>query len=114
VATFVGRANVLPGTMVDAGRARIHDGAVWPVRTPQPLPPGSRAAVVVRPEATRFGAEGLPGVVRDCRYLGGSALFLVETPAGPVEVEAPVDAARSGDAVRLTPTAAHAFPGESP
>jgi hypothetical protein len=64
---------------------------------------------VLRPETTRFTADGLPGVVRDCRYLGGSALFLVETPAGPVEVEAPVDAARAGEAVHLTSFGAHAF-----
>jgi ABC-type Fe3+/spermidine/putrescine transport system ATPase subunit len=109
VATFVGRASVLPGTMLEGGRVRVLDGAVWPVRAPQPPAPGSPVTVVLRPEATRFAAEGLPGVVRECRYLGGSALFLVETPAGPVEVEAPVDAARAGDRVHLAPTAAHAF-----
>jgi ABC-type Fe3+/spermidine/putrescine transport system ATPase subunit len=110
VATFVGRASALPGTMVDGSRARILDGAVWPVRAPAPLAAGQSVAVIVRPEATRLAAQGLPGVVRECRYLGGRALFLVETPAGPIEVEAPVDAARGGDAVHLVPTAAHAFP----
>jgi putative spermidine/putrescine transport system ATP-binding protein len=112
VATFVGRASVLPGTVVEPGRVRVLDGAVWPVRAPQPLPVGSRAAVVVRPEATRFAAEGLPGRVSECRYLGGRALFLVETPAGPLEVEAPVDAAGAGAAVHVTPTLAHAFPAD--
>ena len=114
VATFVGRASVLPGTILDAGHARIHDGAVWPVRVPRPLPAGARAAVIVRPQATRFAADGLPGVVRECRYLGGSALFLVETPVGPVEVEAPVDAARAGDRVRLQSVGAHAFAEDMP
>jgi ABC-type Fe3+/spermidine/putrescine transport system ATPase subunit len=114
VATFVGRASVLPGAMVDAARVRVHDGAVWPVRTPTPLAAGDRAAVVVRPDTTRFAAEGLPGVVRDCRYLGGSALFLVDTPAGAVEVEAPVDAARAGERVHVAAAAAHAFPEAGP
>ncbi|HET7038350.1 MAG TPA: TOBE domain-containing protein, partial [Gemmatimonadales bacterium] len=69
---------------------------------------------VVRPESIHFAASGLPGVVGDCRYLGGSALFLVDTPAGPVEVEAPVDAARAGDRVHLESVAAHAFPEPAP
>jgi ABC-type Fe3+/spermidine/putrescine transport system ATPase subunit len=114
VATFVGRANVLPGTMVGPDRARIHDGVVWPVRVPQPIAVGGRAAVVMRPETTRFATDGLPGVVRECRYLGGTALFLVETPAGPVEVEAQVDAARAGDRVHLTVAGAHAFAEPAP
>jgi putative spermidine/putrescine transport system ATP-binding protein len=114
VATFVGRASVVPGTMVEPGRARVLDGAVWPVRSPEPVPSGGRVSVVLRPEATRFAATGLPGVVRDCRYLGGRALFLVETPAGPVEVEAPVDAARGGESVHLEPTLAHAFRDREP
>jgi ABC-type Fe3+/spermidine/putrescine transport system ATPase subunit len=110
VATFVGRAGVLPGVMLDRDHARVADGVVWPVRDPAALSPGTRVSVVVRPEAVRFVTEaGLPGTVRDRRYLGGSALFQVEVPAGLLEVEAPVSAAAVGDAVRLVAERGHAF-----
>jgi ABC-type Fe3+/spermidine/putrescine transport system ATPase subunit len=114
VATFVGRASVVPGTMEGPDRARVRDGAVWPVRAPVPLASGARTALVVRPESLRFAAEGLPGVVGECRYLGGRALFHVETPVGMIEVEARVDAATPGERVHIAATTAHAFPDTEP
>ena len=113
VATFVGRAAVLPGVMLDAGHARVAEGEAWPVRGPAAAAAGQAVAVAVRPESLRFTTgHGIVGTVRDRRYLGGRALFQVGTAGGMVEVDAPVDAARPGDAVLVTAAFAHAFPAE--
>jgi putative spermidine/putrescine transport system ATP-binding protein len=85
VATFVGRANVLRGP---AARALA--------------PAGERgdAIVVVRPERLHFADTGLPGVVRERRYTGAAAFFLVESDTGDrLEVLAQPDAAKVGDRV---------------
>jgi len=82
VATFVGRANVFRGPA-----ARTLTGA-------------GDAIVVVRPERLRFGDAGLPGVVRERRYTGAAAFFLVESDSGErFEVLAEPDAAKVGDRV---------------
>ena len=82
VATFVGRANELPGELV-GGR------------------PGSRA--IVRPEAMRFAAAGaLAGTVVARRFAGGHAYFTVRSESGVTfEVFAEHGAARVGAAVRV-------------
>jgi ABC-type Fe3+/spermidine/putrescine transport system ATPase subunit len=82
VATFVGRANTLPGELV---------GEV----------PGS--TVIVRPEAMRFAPDGpIAGAVRARRFVSGFAFFTVAPPSGSsFEVYAPHDAAKVGDAVRV-------------
>ena len=81
VATFVGRANVFRGA---AARALS----------------GADGVVVVRPERLRFAAAGLPGVVRERRYTGAAAFFLVESDTGErFEVLAEPDAATVGDRV---------------
>jgi ABC-type Fe3+/spermidine/putrescine transport system ATPase subunit len=88
VATFVGRANVFRG---NAARA---------------LDAGSGDRVlVVRPERLRFAAAGLPGVVRERRYTGVAAFFLVESDDGDrFEVLAEPDAARVGEHVHVEAT----------
>jgi len=82
VATFVGRSNTLEGAVL-----------------------GERAGsqVHVRPEALRFAADGaLHGTVDARRFAGGYAFFTVRLSGGAsVEVFAPHDAVRVGDAVRL-------------
>jgi putative spermidine/putrescine transport system ATP-binding protein len=84
VATFVGRANVFRGPA-----ARTLAGGT-----------GGDAIVVVRPERLRFGTTGLPGVVRERRYTGAAAFFLVESDSGErFEVLADPDAAAVGDRV---------------
>jgi len=81
VATFVGRANVFRGA---AARALS----------------GADGVVVVRPERLRFAAAGLPGVVRERRYTGAAAFFLVESESGErFEVLAEPDAATVGGRV---------------
>ena len=88
VATFVGRANVFRGPAARAlgGKA---DAKV----------------LVVRPERLRFGARGLPGVVRELRYTGPVSFFLVEGENGErFEVLAEPDAARIDERVHVEAT----------
>lgn len=85
VATFVGRANVFRGASARA------------------LAPGQdqgEAIIVVRPERLRFADVGLAGVVRERRYTGAAAFFLVESDSGErFEVLAQPGAATVGDRV---------------
>ncbi|MGH7644979.1 MAG: ABC transporter ATP-binding protein, partial [Gemmatimonadales bacterium] len=87
-ATFVGRANVFRGEA-----ARALGGT-----------PGE--VVVVRPEALRFGDAGLPATVRERRYAGATALYLVESDRGGdrFEVLASPAAATVGDRVYVEVT----------
>jgi ABC-type Fe3+/spermidine/putrescine transport system ATPase subunit len=111
VATFVGRACTVPGMLVAPDRVRVDDDVEWPVYAPVPLAPSSPVRVVVRPEALRFGTdEGVAGTVTSRQYLGGRALFAVETAVGGLEVEAATDAAAVGDRVRVMAMRACAFP----
>jgi ABC-type Fe3+/spermidine/putrescine transport system ATPase subunit len=82
VATFVGRANVLRGPAARAFGGR--EGEV----------------VVVRPERLRFADAGFPGIVRERRYTGPAAFFLVEGDDGArFEVQAGPETARVGERV---------------
>jgi ABC-type Fe3+/spermidine/putrescine transport system ATPase subunit len=86
VATFVGRANVFRGPAARALGAR--DGTV-----------------VVRPERLRFAGAGLPGVVRERRYTGAAAFFVVEGDDHErFEVLAEPDAAKVGERVYVEAT----------
>jgi ABC-type Fe3+/spermidine/putrescine transport system ATPase subunit len=94
VATFVGRANVLRGPAARAFGADMPDGQ----------------ALVIRPERLQFAAAGVPAVVRERRYTGATAFFLVETERGErLEVLAAPQAARVGDRVCLAATAVMRF-----
>jgi len=89
VAGFVGRANVLRG---HAARAFGGEG-------------GERQVAVIRPERLRFADGGVAGVVRERRYIGATALFLVESDTGDrLEVLAEPDAATVGARVYLEAT----------
>jgi len=97
VATFVGRANVVRGATARAFGAR--DGQI----------------VVVRPERLRFGAAGIAAVVRERRYTGAAAYYLVETAAADrLEVLAAPDAARVGERVWLEAAAVLTFAEPTP
>jgi ABC-type Fe3+/spermidine/putrescine transport system ATPase subunit len=111
VATFVGRASVLPGVMAGADRVRLEGGVEWPATSPTSMRAGETVTVVVRPESLRFGADGLIGDVAECRYTGARSFYLVRLGERTIEVEGAADAARLGDRVRLTATRAHVFPG---
>jgi ABC-type Fe3+/spermidine/putrescine transport system ATPase subunit len=87
VAGFVGRANVLRGAAAHAFGAR------------------DNRVAVIRPEHLRFAEGGVAGVVRERRYIGATALYLVESDAGDrIEVLAEPDAAAVDDRVYLEAT----------
>jgi putative spermidine/putrescine transport system ATP-binding protein len=87
VATFVGRANVFRG---NAARALGANG---------------KGVLVVRPERMRFAGAGLPGVVRERRYVGAAAFFVVEgDDHARFEVLAEPDAAKVGERVYVEAT----------
>ncbi len=87
VATFVGRANVFRG---NAARALGGNG---------------KGILVARPERLRFSEAGLPGVVRERRYVGAAAFFLIESDDHQhFEVLAEPDAARVGQRVYVEAT----------
>jgi ABC-type Fe3+/spermidine/putrescine transport system ATPase subunit len=82
VATFVGRANVFRGRAARGFGGRAGE------------------ALVVRPERLRFADAGFPGVVRERRYTGPAAFYLVEGDDGArFEVQAEPGAAQVGDRV---------------
>jgi ABC-type Fe3+/spermidine/putrescine transport system ATPase subunit len=111
VATFVGRASVLPGTLAGPDRVIVGDGVTWPVDLAEPLAAGARVRVVVRPEALAFtDTQGLEGKVIERRYTGATAFFRVQSSGAVLEVEAQVGAVSVGDTVRLTARRARAFP----
>jgi len=111
VATFVGRASVLSGTLVSSDRVRVGAGIEWPCETRGEVNAGAAVSVIVRPEAFRFtDGVGVVGTVVERRYTGASAFFLVEANGETLEVEAPVTAAQMGDEVHVTATATRVYP----
>jgi ABC-type Fe3+/spermidine/putrescine transport system ATPase subunit len=111
VATFVGRASVLPGVFGAGGKVRVMDSVEWPADSAGSFKSGQRVSVVVRPEAVSFtDGPGLEGTVVGCRYTGARAFFTVAVGDFSVEVEAPVDSAEVGGAVYLTAIHARCYP----
>ncbi|MCZ7570164.1 MAG: ABC transporter ATP-binding protein [Ardenticatenaceae bacterium] len=84
VANFIGRANVLSGTIVGREKGYVALTLLGlPVEVPAPPAPppaGALAAVLVRPEAVRLQAEpnGVSGVIRRTTYLGPTVEYDVE------------------------------------
>jgi ABC-type Fe3+/spermidine/putrescine transport system ATPase subunit len=118
VATFVGRASVLPAVLEGDGAVWVPHpalGGVGPVRwsaTPAPelagAAPGDAVDLVVRPESLTFAAAADPlalaGRVIERRYAGPVTYYQVALVAGgEVEVLAPSGAAAPGDPVRVAP-----------
>ena len=114
VATFIGRASALRGR-VDTGEPQdpaetwvtlgsAHDSeqpgaqVSWAAEAPEPLPPGSDAELVVKPEGLELVAEGHPGAVAgevvELRFTGPLTYCRVGLDTG-AEVEVLVAAAGS-------------------
>jgi ABC-type Fe3+/spermidine/putrescine transport system ATPase subunit len=119
-AGFIGRAAALPGRVetVEDGTVGLRlgerdEGPLWTGTAVDSPVVGARAELVVRPEALQLkpaddgsGLVGLSGKVLERRYAGLVTYYQVQLsgPLAGVEVEvlAPVDAARPGDAVGIT------------
>src|SRR2546428_5664906 len=70
--------------------------------------------LVVRPERLRFADAGMPGTVKERRYTGAWAFYLVETDAGErFEVLADPRAARVGERVYVEAVPALPLAGQS-
>ncbi|GAC1301502.1 MAG: ABC transporter ATP-binding protein [Vulcanimicrobiaceae bacterium] len=85
VATFIGRANLLPGTLLERGIARCGDIVVR-ASDDSGLAPGADVLVCVRPHDIALGDPDVAGayvarVVRDA-YLGDARDYLLELPGG--------------------------------
>lgn len=89
VASFVGRANFIEGTVVGRedgeGTVELPSGARWKVRLQADA--GARVRVMVRPEALRIlplsgpaGAGDLVGRIVERRYAGATTTYRVEVP----------------------------------
>lgn len=84
VANFIGRANVLSGTIVgregDRVALRLFDLPLTLPASAAPLRVGATAAVLVRPETVRLHPEanGVSGTVRRTTYLGPAVEYDVE------------------------------------
>jgi len=92
VAGFIGVSNLMPATVVDGGRVRLHSGPEIATET-DGLAPGEECAAVVRPEKLRVdpvgegqaSANGLPrveGVVESSLYLGTATQIVVGLEGG--------------------------------
>jgi ABC-type Fe3+/spermidine/putrescine transport system ATPase subunit len=109
VATFVGRASVVRGTVIAPGIVRVAEGVEWPAGG-DPTPSGEAVSVVVRPEALQFtDGPGIGGTVTERRYVGARAFFRVAGDGVALEVEAPVGAAEVGAPVRVAALRARMF-----
>jgi iron(III) transport system ATP-binding protein len=117
VADFVGKANFVAGEWTADGQVSV-SGRTLRVAAPAGAP-GSRADLVIRPEAVRISrSEGdFAGTVRRVMFLGNIAEYLVAVEGvGDWLVDAPNPAEagllRPGDAVKLSPSAAsiHVLP----
>jgi ABC-type Fe3+/spermidine/putrescine transport system ATPase subunit len=111
VATFVGRASVLPGVFSAGGKVTVGGAVEWLADFPSPLDDGQAVSVVVRPESLSFtDGPGLDGTVTECRYTGARAFFSVVVGDVSIEVEASVDSANVGDTVCLTAERVRCYP----
>ncbi|TIQ32475.1 MAG: ABC transporter ATP-binding protein [Mesorhizobium sp.] len=107
VADFLGKANMLAGTVSKSGvttsggptAVALAAGQTVDVTPPRPLVPGSKVTVVVRPQklSVGAGANRLSGRVVSTSYLGGSAIYEIDI-GGKTTVRA--NAAINGRVVR--------------
>ena len=110
VADFLGKANMLAGTVSRSGRATavaLASGQTVEVACPRPLAQGSKVTVVVRPQKLSVGAVGanrLAGRVVSASYLGGSAIYEIDIGGKTlIRANAPITGRvlREGEAIDL-------------
>ncbi len=112
VADFLGKANMLSGT-VSAADERVAtialpSGGTVTASAPRPLARGAAVTVVVRPQKVLIGAAAganrLPGRVVSTSYLGGSAVYEIDIGHDTIlRANTLIDGkvAREGDAVEV-------------
>ena len=114
VATFVGRASVLPATwrggVAQGSGAALPGGALWPAAAAERPADGEAVDLVVRPEGLAFsdgpGPSAAPGRIAGRRFAGRAAYFEVALDGGGVvEVLAAPNAAADGAPVFVEPAA---------
>ncbi|TPJ62185.1 ABC transporter ATP-binding protein [Mesorhizobium sp. B2-7-1] len=110
VANFLGKANMLSGTVSRSGgptTVKLASGQTVNVLAPKPLAQGSAVTVVVRPQKLSVvgtSANRLPGQVVSASYLGGSAIYEVDIGGKTnIRANAPIDGRvrREGEAIEL-------------
>ncbi|BCG79296.1 ABC transporter ATP-binding protein [Mesorhizobium sp. 113-3-3] len=110
VADFLGKANMLAGTVSRSGQATavaLATGQTVEVACPRPLAQGSKVTVVVRPQKLSVGAVGanrLTGRVVSASYLGGSAIYEIDIGGKTlIRANAPITGRvlREGEAIDL-------------
>ena len=78
VASFLGDSNFAPAAVmaVDASGLRV-EGPLGAMTIPDPggIPTGSKVTLVIRPEAVRLAASGLPGTIVAAAYLGWESSY---------------------------------------
>ncbi|CDX62014.1 polyamine transporter subunit; ATP-binding component of ABC superfamily [Mesorhizobium plurifarium] len=111
VADFLGKANMLSGTVSRSDGPTIvtlASGQKVNVLPPKPLTQGSAVTVVVRPQKLSVGgtnANRLPGRIVSASYLGGSAIYEVDIGGKTnIRANAVIDGRvlREGEAVELS------------
>jgi putative spermidine/putrescine transport system ATP-binding protein len=120
VNTFVGNANVLPGTLEsyagESARVRLADGSLLACRTPQDARPGSAVVACIRPENLELttAGDGFPAQVELGLPLGPSIVHEMLTPGGQrIKIASPrglgAEPLKPGTQVGLRPISAHAI-----
>ena len=120
VNTFVGTANVLPGTLQSmsgqAAQVRLADGSLLACRSPQGAQPGSAVLACIRPENLQVTAEGegFAAQVELGLPLGPSIVHEMLTPGGlRLKTASPrglgAEPLKPGTRVGLRPIASHAI-----
>jgi ABC-type Fe3+/spermidine/putrescine transport system ATPase subunit len=112
-ATFLGRANVFPGTVVDRSDGRIvveAAGTRLEAVAREDLTVGAAVRVLIRPEhlSTRDGAPGdnrLTGRLRHSLFLGSRVDWVVDVADVPLRVELPGGASDVAPGTEVTVTA---------
>ncbi|MFG6080141.1 ABC transporter ATP-binding protein [Paracoccus litorisediminis] len=106
VADFVGRANILPGTVIrnigEHALVRLASNHDVVVEAPRPVSPGDKVDIAIRPEALRLGTAAEPGLpditatVAHMTFLGEHVEYLLRHPdLGELQVMVPRQAERA-------------------
>jgi spermidine/putrescine transport system ATP-binding protein len=110
VAGFLGVSNLLPGAVSGADAIRLDGGPEVKVRPEATHGRSGRVAVGIRPEKIRIGTgqvNTLVGTVFETAYVGVSTQYVVDTPAGRLNVyvqnmDSGAPRASSGDSITVS------------